>query len=147
MTGFNGLLLRGIAQHLHDAGVGNYTPGSVAAELNGLPAITLVNLPNDPDRVICLTDYPIQADPLLTEVVIGVQLRIRGTSSPMVASDIRDAAYDALQGVNGLILSTGVPLVHMYWQSEAPIGPDNQDRYERTVNYYVHTNRTAGDQE
>lgn len=147
MSGFNSQLLRGLAHHLHAAGVGNYTPDAVAAELNGLPAITLINLPPSPDRVICLTDYPLQADPALSEVVIGVQLRIRGTRDPMVASDIRDAAYDALQGIRGLILSTGLPLVHMYWQSEAPIGPDDLDRYERTINYYVHTNRAVGEQE
>lgn len=147
MSGFNSLLLRGLAQYLHNAGVGNYTPDAPAAESDGLPAITLINLPLAPDRVICLTDYPIQADPALTEVVIGVQLRIRGTRDPLVASDIRDAAYDALHGISDLILPTGLPLVHMYWTSESPIGPDDTDRYERTINYYVHANRAAGEQE
>lgn len=147
MMGFNGDLLTGLAHLLHVAGVGNFTPTEPATESGGLPAITLINLPPGPDRVICLTDYPLQADPALTEVTIGIQVRVRGTRDPLVASGIRDAAYDALHGISGLTLSTGLHLVHMYWVSESPIGPDELDRYERTINYYVNANRAAGRQE
>jgi hypothetical protein len=147
MTGFNGQLLVGLAMLLDEDGVGVYTPGGASVEGAGLPAITLLSLPQTPDRVICLTDYPLSADPALTDVVVGVQVRVRGTRAPLDASDIRDGVYDALQGRAQLPLPNGFYLVHLYWQSESPIGPDSNGRFERTINYYAHANRAGAEQE
>lgn len=136
---FTSDLLTGLAQLLDDAGVGTYSP--VAASTVE-PAITVINLPPAPERVICLTDYPVSDDPSLADVIVGVQVRIRGTRDPLVASNIRDDVYDQLHGLAGVIIN-GVPVAHIYRQSTIPLGPDGLGRYERTENYYVHASRAG----
>lgn len=141
-------LLQGLATLLDGAGVVRYPGAAVLPNDAVRPACTLVNLPAAPDYVVALTDYPVSADAALSDVTVGVQVRIRGSAiDPLWPISIRDAIYDVFQGFRGQRLSTGLYVVHMYWQSETPIGPDGQRRWERTVNYYVHAHNAGRDQE
>lgn len=138
-------LLTGLAELLDTAGVGVWSPSAAPGATD--VAICLIVLPQSPERIICLTDYPVSADPRLTDAVIGIQVRVRGTDDPAVASDLRDAVYDAIQGQSITTLGTApnaVVVSSIAWQSEVPLGPDGLGRYERTINYYVRVNR-AGD--
>jgi hypothetical protein len=141
-------LLRGLAVLLDEAGVVRYSATDPLPSDAARPACTLLNLPAIPDYVVALTDYPVSADAALSETVTGVQVRIRGgATDPLWSLGVRDGIYDVLQGLRGEFLSTGLYVVHMYWQSETPIGPDGQRRWERTVNYYVHANNAGRNQE
>lgn len=143
--GWTSDLLVGVAQQLAlSPAAGVWTaPGAIAGETvqGAAPAITLITLPAIPERVICLTDYLLgEDDPSLTEVVVGLQVRIRGTRNPMDSSDIRDAVYDRLQGLAGVVLN-GVVVAHIFRDSGTPLGPDSAGRYERSENYRIHANR------
>lgn len=143
-------LLVGIAQHLATppaAGLWTSETAALTETLSGAPAISLINLPTSPNRVICLTDYPLGIDdPGLTEVVVGLQVRIRGTREPLDSSDVRDAVYDRLHGLAGVVLN-GVVVAHILRESATPLGPDAGGRYERSENYRVHANRPGANRD
>lgn len=136
-------LLTGLAVMLDDAGVGTWREGT-AYQANEI-AITLVEIPPDPERVICLTDYPLEDDPSLSEGLVGVQVRTRGGRSPMVARALSDGVFDVLHGRRSIVFGEGtafeVRVAHIYRNSATPIGPDSQGRHERSESYYVHVNR------
>lgn len=137
-------LLTGLAELLDSAGVGTWSPG--APPPAGDVAITLIDLPQSPERIVCLTDYPIAADGRLQDVTIGVQVRVRGTTSPGVAADLRDGVFDALNGLGVTVLGTApdqVAVSAIDWQSELPLGPDQLGRHERVINYYVRCPRPS----
>ncbi len=140
-------LLVGLAEMLDAAGAGSWSPD--AAPAAGSPAIFLITLPEQPEHVICLTDYPIEDNPGQSEAIVGVQVRVRAGRSPLVTSATRDAIYDALHGRQGFVLGAGtawpVTVAHIYRQNASPIGPDSQGRTERVENYYVHVNRATAD--
>lgn len=127
-------ILTGIAQLLHDAGVGRWSPNAAVSEAE--VAIACLALPQSPTRVISLTDYVVQDDPLLSDAITGVQVRIRGDDNPLTASEIRDGVFAALQGLRNLTF--GATPVSLIWrQSAAALGPDSLHRFERSENYYV----------
>lgn len=111
--------------------------------------IVLIELPQAPERLICLTDYPVDDDPESTEAIIAVQVRTRGDRNPLTARRYADAVYAALHGRTGLVFGEGagaVVVAHIYRMSATPIGPDSQGRHERSENYYVHVNRASAGQ-
>lgn len=143
-------LLTGLAEMLHDAGVGRWESDPEAPIADGAtPAIVLIVLPEQPERLICLTDYPVTDTPGLSEAIVGVQVRVRGGRNPLTASAPRDGVYAALHGRQAFVLGADtdypVTVSHIYRQSAAPIGPDSQGRQERVENYYVHVNRATAD--
>ena len=140
-------LLVGLAELLADAGIGAFDADSISVGTAALPAIHLITLPEQPEHVICLTDYPVTDDPGMTEAIVGVQVRTRGGRAPFTASQYRDGVYEQLHGRTHLVLGavTAYPVIvaHIYRQSATPIGPDSQGRQERVENYYVHVNRSS----
>lgn len=142
MSEFTVNLLTGIAQHLENAGIGTFEDAGTAN--TGTAAIVIIGLPQAPDRIICLTDYPVEDSPVLTDAVLGLQVRVRGTTDPRVAADLHDAVYNALHGLTGQTFNTGasaVNTVDMYRQSSTSLGPDVNGRWERSDNYYIRHNR------
>lgn len=147
MSGFAVNLLSGIGERLETMGVGNWTAGALPAADDIL--ISAIRLPQSPDRVVCLADYPVSATPGMTDTVIGIQARIRGTKDPRVVLDLADAVIDVLHGLRTVQLGTApnqVKISQMYWQSGADLGPDAVGRYERTINFYVQVNRAGPNQ-
>jgi hypothetical protein len=133
---FTTSLVKGIAQHLADVGVGQYRGPGVAFQ-PGDKAIALKALPPDPDRAIALTIYPVSAGHGWDgEVELGLQVRCRGSRSDVTdVDDLADAVYEALHGLAGTF--GGVTTPGIFHQSGAPIGPDGNGRSERTDNYYL----------
>jgi hypothetical protein len=142
--GFETALLTGIAELLDEYGVAEWSSGAVSTVE---PAIYLGRLPDAPDRAIALASYPAAADPWLTDSIVGVQVRLRGTVDPGAVRDLAGAVFDALHGLYGIELGTGTDhalWVQMIdWQSGAMLGPDRNGRQERAENYYVTINRPS----
>lgn len=131
-------LLTGLAQILADGNAGVWDPAGVyTADQVG---ITITGIPQAPDRIICLTAYPVQDTPGLVDVTAGVQIRIRGTRDPRVAEDLADAVYDLLHGRSSYT-AAGVAVAQSWRQSYAQLGPDGNGRWERSDNYYVQAAR------
>lgn len=147
-------LLEGLAGLLDQAGVSYWLPDGVAEDSDGPiePATFLIDLPATPDRVVCLTDYPVADDPGMADAIIGVQVRVRGGRDPLEASDTRDGVYSVFHGLRAVTFTPPpgddgelVVIAQMYRQNATPIGPDGQGRNERVENYYVHVNRAGAD--
>jgi len=146
MSGFETLLLTGIAQLLATAGLGTWRDTGVytAAETG----IVMDTVPATPDRVITLTDYVVTDDPTLSDSVIGVQVRTRwADADPRPVKDLDGSIFDALHGLEGVTLTGGVHIVSMFRRSGTSMGQDIGSRWGRSSNYYatVHrpsTNRT-----
>lgn len=142
MSGFAVKLLTGVAELLDVAGVGDWTAAGVS-DGTGV-AIVLTDLPQTPDKIICLTHYDVLAHPSLTDSIQGVQVRVRGDRDPRTSLDIMDAVYDALHALTHVTLGTApddVQVGQILWQSSAALGPDANGRYERSSNYYLNVNR------
>jgi hypothetical protein len=141
-------LLAGLGEKLEIAGIGTWTPGAIPPADSVL--ISAIHLPQAPDQVICLTDYPVAGWPGLTDVVIGVQVRIRGLpNDPAGAANLGDRVYDTLNGLTRATLGTApnqVIVSQVYWQSGTNLGQDSLGRWERSANYYVQVNRAGPNQ-
>jgi hypothetical protein len=99
-------------------------------------------LPADPERAIALAAYPVTDHPMLNDVVVGVQFRIRGTTDPRVSAGVADAVYGELHGLRGPGLQVGgIDVRLVARQSGTQLGPDQTGRDERTENYYIHAAR------
>lgn len=133
--GWTSDFLTGLAQYLADSQVGVWRP-------TGPPygpaetGIVIAAMPPAPDRVVCLTDYPVEDHISEADVTVGVQIRTRGTTDPRDVADLADAIYDLLHGATGMVLG-GVSVVQVYRQSYTRLGRDEADRFERSDNYYV----------
>jgi hypothetical protein len=126
-------MVRGLAQVLHDAGVGDWSPG--AASTAEWP-IALVSTPPNAEKSITLTMYASDRKPSLVNVLTAVNVRVRGDKAPATSSGKAAEIYAALQGLRG-VLPNGARVTQVFWASETQIGPDQSGRYERSTNYYV----------
>lgn len=136
--GWTTSLLAGLAQLLDDGGVGVWNPdGTYTTDQVG---ITITGVPQQPDRIICLTDYLVEDTPGLVDVTVGVQFRFRGTRDPRVIKDLADGVYDVLHG-RANFTAGGVAVAQLWRQSFAQLGPDQNGRWERTDNYYLQAAR------
>lgn len=126
--------LEGCAGLLVAASVGVYRPDGpayIAAEV----AITLTNMPDDPDQVITLTAYlPGGDDPNLPMGRMVLQARTRGTTDPRTEFAIRDAVYAVFQGTKHVQFGS-VHLIQMVNLSSVPMGRDLSGRQEFANNF------------
>ncbi|MCF2531750.1 minor capsid protein [Yinghuangia soli] len=133
-------LLDGLAQHLHDRGLGVYRPNGVY--LPGDIAIVVGTLPPTPDRVICLTSYNVSRPGGLATAAVMVQIRVRGPAGDSRSADaIGDPVCEELDDARDLVLG-GIPVTQILHASgPAPIGTDALGRPERTDNHQVWAER------
>ncbi|WP_244409203.1 minor capsid protein [Streptomyces albofaciens] len=89
-------LLDGLARLLDTAGVGTYRPDGVYAA--GETAITIAATPPVPDRVICLSAYPVEESAALTDTTTGIQVRTRAGPDPREVDALDDQVLDVLHG-------------------------------------------------
>lgn len=129
-------LMRGVAQLLHDAGVGiyrssaSYTAGEAGIFFDALPD-TLIN-------AIQLSLYPVMDDPMYGSDVIGLQVitRVAGPS-PFPCRQLASKVFDQLQGLVERTLSSGVKIITSSRRSGASLGQDSSKRWSRTQNFYL----------
>lgn len=136
--GFHTDLIIGIAEHLHSEGVGTWSPQGPYQPTQ--TAITLDVLPQAPDKAIALNLYPVQ-DEATTDSIVGLQCRVRGgPGNRTTDKDILDALFDTLHDLQAITLG-GIPIVRVWHQSGATLGPDSKNRTEHTANYYLQLTR------
>ncbi|GLH97345.1 minor capsid protein [Phytohabitans aurantiacus] len=143
--GWTSLLLVGIAQRLHTAGIGTWR--ATGAYMVNETAIVIRAIPQTPNLLITLAPYPVgTALRGMQDHTSAIQIRVRGTEDPRVCDDLADAIFDDLDSLGRATLNT-VAVVDMWRQSYTSLGQDAQNRWERSENYYVEamratTNRT-----
>ncbi|MDT0306129.1 minor capsid protein [Streptomyces sp. DSM 44917] len=135
-------LIRGYALLLADAGIGVWRDDSAYAE--GDVGITDSRMPDQPHHIIALFPYAVEDDSGLTDVVQGLQIRLRGAPGPDArpVRDREDAIYDLLHMREHTTVS-GIHVALSWRQSWAWIGADTRGRLELTANYYLRAVRPA----
>ena len=137
---FTGDLLDGLAQLLADGGAGTYrATGAYAA---GETAIVFGGMPQTPDRAIVLATYAVADDVSLSDSVVGLQVRSRGTSDPHDVEAIAGMVFDLLHGRTAFQAGT-VRIVQALRQSGTPLGQDDNRRWEHSDNYYLTVHRPS----
>jgi hypothetical protein len=128
-------LVAGLAQFLATAGIGVWKPtGSYTADEVGIYDTVI---PEDCDRLITITTYPVSASAFLSDDVLGVQVRTRLPGvDPRPVRDLDEQIFDRLQGLTHLVLPTDVHVVEMLWQSGVSLGQENR-RWDWSSNYYA----------
>lgn len=126
-------LRSGVAQLLHDAGIGVYNQAD--------PSIFVELLPGSPARAIAVAHYPVTALPRTDDTVEGVQVRYRTPGEdPDTTSDLGDDIRAALDGLEHVVLG-GVHVSLIAWQSGAVLGQDKNRRWEAVQNFHLTTTR------
>ncbi|MCX4827187.1 minor capsid protein [Streptomyces sp. NBC_01016] len=130
-------LLGGIAGLLIEAGVGVYRPDAVISDPD--TGIFRGVMPATPERALGITDYPVE-DGGGTDVITGVQIRMRAGRDPDAIADLADAVFGVLH-MREHYSAGGVDVALSWRQSQAWIGQDAHGRMELTSNYYFRTSR------
>jgi len=139
--GFNKTLIEQTAACLVAAGIGK-TSGATTTDV----LIVSDVLPQAPDKAIAINAYPVQDD-ATTDSIVGVQLRIRGKPNDRASGkDISDACFDTLHDLGNVVWG-GIPIVRIWHQSGANLGPDANNRLETTSNYYIQLTRPGPNRE
>jgi hypothetical protein len=132
-------LLTGIAVLLDAEGLGTYSPDDVLPD--DATAIVLARVPDTPDRVICLTPYPV-ADDDTANAITGIQVRMRAGTDPTALVQLGNDLFGLLH--NRQHYTAGTARVQLSWrQSQAWIGQDDRGRMELTANFYFRTTRSG----
>lgn len=135
--GYTSDLLLGITDVLVDAQIGVYSEDApYGPDETG---IVLLDMPDGPDRAICLTPYPVDDD-VTTDAITAVQVRYRAGVERLAALDIGDALLALFHNRRGYWLRS-VRVAASWRQSEVLLGTDAHGRPERTSNYYFQTTR------
>lgn len=139
LMGFNTDLMTGQAELFQSNGIGVFATGGI------LPAdsvgIFLGLTPDKPDRAVTLMTYPVE-DTDLSNVIAGLQIRLRGARDPRQVEDTSDAIYDLLHNRSHYDVN-GIHVLLSWRQSGAWMGQDANQRIERVENYYIRAERTA----
>jgi hypothetical protein len=131
-AGFRLSLLSSIGQYLQEKGVAKWTTPWAATDT----AISVDVYPASPDKAIAMTLYPV-ASPGGTDLVMGLQLRIRGKPGNRTEDkDLLDKAEDALDGLKGTTWA-GYPIVLVELKSGAYLGQDANNRPDHSLNFYI----------
>lgn len=137
--GYTRDLVTGIAALLADAGLGVYDPNGIYTE--GTHAITYGSMPEEPTRVICLTPYEVE-DTGHTDVITGMQVRMREGLDPTAVLDLADLVRDELHCRERL--QFGATRVGLIWrESQGPMGQDPHGREEISATYYIRATRPS----
>lgn len=137
-------LMAGVAALLQGVGIGTWRPTGVYPQGTDRP-IYIRASPASPDRTITVSLYPVRQQPWTRDSVEGLQVinrGPRGDSRP--ADDDADAIREALDGLQHVALG-GRHVSLIQWQSGAPLGRDDNERWEISQNFYLYTARPSGD--
>lgn len=137
--GWTSRLLTGLAEHLADAGIGTWNP--TGTYTSGQTGIVIRAIPDQPDRIITLTAYPVAGDLVgMADHATAVQVRLRAGPDPRDCDDLADQVFDLLDGARGLTWS-GIPVVSVERTSYTSLGQDASRRWERSENYQIQAMR------
>lgn len=107
------------------------------------PVIIGPSADNSPDGVVILTPYPLVDDVSSGDVLLGVQVRIRGTAKagqqPVI--DRSESILLILGQLRQTEIADGVIVAVCWRNSSAPISRDSTGRPEISDSYYLRTDR------
>lgn len=142
-SGFNTLLLTGLATYLSNAGI-EMTYNTTGAYTALQTGIVLGNIPEEPNRIVTLTTYGISDDPGLSDSVVGIQIRCRSEGKDKrKTDDMDDAIFNLLHASTRNVLTTGVTIVQMLRESAGSLGQDAKGRWGSVSNYHATTWRPS----
>ncbi|HUR06995.1 MAG TPA: minor capsid protein [Nonomuraea sp.] len=137
-------LLTGFAVLLNEAGVADWNPNGIYADVQ--TALTIGGLPAKPDTAIALSVYGVgQAgdDVEQPDSSVQMQARFRAKTDPRLVDDLADAAFDAIHGLANATLSTGVHVLLARRTLVAPLGRDSSGRWERADSFDLMVHRPS----
>lgn len=132
-------LTDGLARLIASTGLALYRDTGIytAAETG----ITVMVLPDTPDRLLCLSHYVVE-DTDTDTGIDAVQIRMRAGRDPREVNDWGDSLRDLLHHRRHFDL--GPVRCSLAWrQSQAQMGQDAKGRAELAANYYFRTVRTG----
>lgn len=132
-------LLTGIAETLAAAGAGTWRSDGTAYLTSEVAIAFYAHAPG-PDRQIVLSVYDQPDQDGIGDVTVAFQVRVRGTKDPRVADALDDACIDALDGLQHTTFGAA-RVYQINRQSGAVLGRDDNDRWERTSNFYIQARR------
>lgn len=141
LTSYNSALMEGVGELLSGQGLAAFSTDPAFAYPADGWAVFLNLTPDKPDRAITLMTYPVE-DTDLTNVVTGLQIKLRGGRDPREVEAMSDALYDLLH-MRGHYELGGVAVNLSWRQSGAWLGRDGNERIERSENFYLRTERDA----
>lgn len=131
-------ILAGCADYLTAQGVAVYVAGAPYA--SSQVGIVFARLPQQPDRVVMLNTYPVSDHPTQSLSRVGLQVVTRGVASdPLGPQAVRDAAFDALQGLTGVQWGS-VSVVQILRHHGVAMGQDDDLRFLFADSYYLDCN-------
>lgn len=140
MSGHSTALMGGVALLLDAEGIGVYR--TTGAYDPGEVGIVFGLLPGAPPEAIAVNAYTVEDDPTQPTGITGVQVRLRGADAdPRPVMDRADAVFALLQGAYMLTLPNDVVIGQAWRQMSAPLGTDQQGRYELADSYYCRIDR------
>lgn len=137
----------GIAQLLDAAGAGTWRTSGPYPHGADRP-IFIRAAPAELDRVITVSHYPVSQNPISADSVEGIQIRNRGLvdSDPRPTDSDADEIRAALDGLEHVQVG-GWHVSLIRWASGAPMGRDENRRWEMTQNFYLYTVRLRATEE
>ncbi|OPC83006.1 hypothetical protein B4N89_20550 [Embleya scabrispora] len=133
-------LIDGLAQLLHDAGLGVYRPTGTYAAAD--IAVVAGVLPPMPDRVYCLSLYGTVRPSGLADVRVSIQGRARGPAGDSRSADyVADPIRDYLDGYRAVTVG-GIRISQILHASgPGVLGLDGSNRPGRTDNFAITAER------
>lgn len=98
----------------------------------GVRAVTLRDLPSQPDTAVAVEVYAITDDITLPDVEVRIQLTFRGPGD--AADHFADDVFEALHGLHGFEMG-GLRVQRARRLYVAPLGADSNGRERRSDNY------------
>ena len=133
-------LMSGVAQLLATAAVGTWQAIGSYADGTDRPIFVRAS-PATPHRAITVSHYPVRQESWTTDSIEGIQIINRGPQDdPRPADDDADAIRAALDGLEHVMVG-GHHVSLILWQSGAPLGRDDNRRFEVSQNFYLYTTR------
>lgn len=130
-------LLTGVAGLLSSGNAAVYNSSGEYTDQETLPAVTMMDMPADPDRVITLYAVPLTDDVAQPMGKVLIQLAMRGApGTPLDVEEIGDAAKAVLHGLTNLTLGS-VKVIQLLRHGSVPMGEDANLRWLRTDHYYA----------
>lgn len=126
-------LLTGLGQLVEDRTGWEYA----LIATGSLPLISLIAVPDAPDRVCVIDTYGGEDDPSIAHGAVYVQFRFRSRKDrPADCKGMAAAVANALHGAVDLTIG-GIYCPTIFRDSHAQLGRDGSRRWERTDNYTI----------
>lgn len=103
--------------------------------------IGVMNFPLMCPRAVAIGPYPLSANATLSQSMIGIQFKSRGTKDPFDVWLMDDAIQRAFLGRFPMVLPTGIRIASLVWSSGSSLGQQADDIWLWVSNFAANVNR------